>query len=282
MSVAVGSQSLSSAWANALVSGVDCYSYCFYYYYYRLVWWVLLVTACHLGRGPLLMLADFGSYYGKIMVMQRIIVHGHLHVGLRKHITSKPWVDVINVAPWVIFAAHASFLLLVDFDYYKRAMVMQGFIVSFSGAFTWYSQQGFVSLQRLFQVVFAQAPRSLGSFMSSLAPGMILAMHAFLMLADFGYYYGTVMVMQGIIVHGHLHVVSRKHITSRPWVDVVNLALWVILAAHALLLLQADFGYYDRGLWSCRVSLFFSGTFMWYLRKYNTSKPCFVGIHFAP
>jgi len=47
----------------------------------------------------------------------------------RKHITSKPWVEGINHAPWVILGAHAiHLLLLADFGYYYgKAVVKQGF-----------------------------------------------------------------------------------------------------------------------------------------------------------
>jgi hypothetical protein len=39
--------------------------------------------------------------------------------------------------------------------------------------------------------------------------------------------------------------ISRKHITCKPWVDGMNHAIWIILAAHVIhLLLLADFGYY--------------------------------------
>jgi multisubunit Na+/H+ antiporter MnhC subunit len=47
----------------------------------------------------------------------------------RKHITSKPWVDGINHAPWVILGAHACHLLLLaDFGYYYgKSVAKQGF-----------------------------------------------------------------------------------------------------------------------------------------------------------
>jgi len=47
----------------------------------------------------------------------------------RKHITSKPWVDGVNHAPWAILGAHACHLLLLaDFGYYyAKALVKHGF-----------------------------------------------------------------------------------------------------------------------------------------------------------
>jgi len=68
------------------------------------------------------------SHYIAALAMSRLL-SGTFFWYSRKHITSRPLVNGINHAPWVILAAHAcNLLLLADFGYYYgKAAVKQGF-----------------------------------------------------------------------------------------------------------------------------------------------------------
>jgi len=68
------------------------------------------------------------SHYIAALAISRLFSGAFMWVS-RNQITSKPWVDGINHASWLILVAHAfHLLLLADFGYYYgKAVVKQGF-----------------------------------------------------------------------------------------------------------------------------------------------------------
>jgi len=68
------------------------------------------------------------GHYVAALAVSRLLSGAFMWYG-RAYITSQPWVDGINHAPWVILGAHACHLvLLADFGYYyAKAMMKYGF-----------------------------------------------------------------------------------------------------------------------------------------------------------